>query len=84
MSHKFIRQNSEKIGLDIPKLYIIKSELEKGYKIPELIKVLPYILNKMIIIFECLESDIEIIKYGDENNEKIYFIKYNDEYEIIL
>ncbi len=49
MSHKFIRENSEKIGIEVSKLYIIKSELEKGYKIPELIKILPYILKQSII-----------------------------------
>ncbi len=79
MTYQFINRYHKYIGLNIDELLIIRDELRDGKIINNIIKILPYLLDYNIKIFECNNNDLDIIDYKSNSLEKyIYILKYLD------
>ena len=84
MTNYFIKKYSDKIGIIKDEIKDIRYYLKNNRDIPDIIKILPYIINYKIIIFDCNNNELNIEEYGDNEDRKINILKYMEKYEILI
>jgi len=84
ITNSFIKNYSEYIDLNEDDIKNIKQLLKDGKNNINLIKILPYLLNYNIKIFDCTNNDLNIIKYKCTNKDNyIYMIKFLDNLDVL-
>lgn len=87
MTNYMIKKFYKNINMSIDELLKIKEDLMNGKSIINIIKILPYILDYNIKIFDCNNNDLQIIDYSvfpDNNYKYIYVLKYLDKYNTLV
>jgi hypothetical protein len=80
ITNNFIKKYGEQLNLSYDELKSIKETLREGGNNTNLIKILPYILNYHIKIFDCTNDGLDIIEYKclESCDKYIYMIKFLD------
>jgi len=78
ITNNFIKKFSNNIDLSYEEIKSIKESLNDGNNNTNLIKILPYLLNYNIKIFDCTNNCLDIIEYSCESDNYIYIIKFLD------
>lgn len=86
LTNYFIRKYKDVIGMESGDLLNIKGELWEGNSGGKnVLKVLPYLLEYNIVIFDCNNNDMNVERYVYKDDvDSIYFIKYLDRYYSLI
>ena len=71
--------------MSVEELLVIKDELDEGHYNNNLIKIVPYLLDYNILVFDCNNNDLNMIEYMCNNVDNyIYVLKYLDKTDTLI